>query len=216
MHTTIFRILIIISISLLTSCGSLFTPQLPSPENVIAPTPIEGSSGEFMSPFTADGTVTAWVETGMSAKLGSAIGSTIGAYAGAKALEQIPLVGGFLGQKVGDEIGRQIAIESMGGEEVIKEGSDLSFSTAQDLSIYIYAKHSTHPDYAEVVELLFEIYPEVKENYIQSIVSAPQQQNINPVPETTAAPSNTNKVPNSNQERKPEEPKEELPTFYFY
>lgn len=50
------------------------------------PEPIYGNTGQYMCPFTEDGTVAAWVEKGMTA--------SVGAYAGQKALEQVPFIGG--------------------------------------------------------------------------------------------------------------------------
>jgi hypothetical protein len=146
--------------------------QLPAPGEVKIPTPIQGNSGKYMCPFTSDDTVAEWVDKGANASLGSAIGSTAGSYAGQKACEQIPFVGAWLGNKVGGAVGRATAIKMSGGEAFIKETSDLSFNEIDNLCVYIYAKHSSHHDYAKVQKLTSEIYPKVKKRYLKAIQAA--------------------------------------------
>ena len=128
-----------------------------------------------MCPFTSDDTICEWVSSGIGAKAGANVGSVVGAYAGQKALEQIPFVGGFIGQKVGRKIGREIAIKSMGGMEAIKNGSDLSFNNINNLSVYIYAKHSTHEEYGDVISLMGELYPEFQTTYPSAVLNAPRK-----------------------------------------
>ncbi|MDB6114799.1 MAG: hypothetical protein JWQ62_1744, partial [Lacunisphaera sp.] len=74
-------------------------PAFPTASAVVAPKPIEGNTGKYMSPFTSDGVVAEWVDKAVKAKMGSAVGGAIGAYAGQKAMENIPFIGGMLGQK---------------------------------------------------------------------------------------------------------------------
>ena len=138
----------------------------------VAPQPIYGNTGEFMSPYTEDGVVAPWVDKAINAKLGAAIGSQAGAYAGRKLMENVPFFGGMLGEKVGNEAGRRIAIEASGGWEYIKGTSDLSFNTLDDLAVYIYAHHSAHPDFQKVLEATWEIYPELQTAYYPAIQNA--------------------------------------------
>lgn len=157
----------------LTLIGCAATqPQLAAPNTIVAPRPIMGNSGKYMSPFTEDGTVTAWVEKGKSAKAGSAVGGYVGAQAGQKIAEQIPFIGGMLGQRLGETAGRAIALQMVGGEEFIRANSDMSFNTIQDLAVYMYAKNSSHKDFADVLQLTQEIYPELKTAYYPALVSA--------------------------------------------
>ncbi|NQZ56512.1 MAG: hypothetical protein HRT88_03450 [Lentisphaeraceae bacterium] len=158
---------------LMCSCAS--RPQYPVANTLIVPAPIEGNSGKYMCPFTSDDTICQWVSAGIGAKAGASVGAAIGAYAGQKALEQIPFVGGFIGQRVGRKIGREIAIKSMGGMEAIKKGSDLSFNNIGTLSVYIYAKHSAHEEYADVVSLMGELYPDFQTQYPRAVLSAPRK-----------------------------------------
>lgn len=155
---------------LLSACAS--APQLAAPSQIAAPQPILGNAGTYMSPFTEDGTVSLWVEKGKSARAGSAVGGFVGAQAGQRLASSIPFVGGMIGKSVGEYAGRQVALKMVGGEEFIKANSDLSFRTVQDLAVYMYAKNSSHKDYAEALALTQEIYPDLKEAYYPAIARA--------------------------------------------
>lgn len=126
------------------------------------PQPIIGNGGQYMSPFTEDGTVTVWVEKAVNAKIGSAVGGMVGAEAGKKMFEQVPFFGGMFGKSVGEAAGREIAIKAAGGWEFIKANSDLSFNSLQDMAGWMKYTHGASPHYAEVVSSIKEIYPELK------------------------------------------------------
>jgi hypothetical protein len=155
---------------LLTACAS--APHMAAPTALRAPTPIMGTTGKFMSPYTEDGTVAAWVEKGRSASAGASIGGFVGAQAGQKLAENIPFVGGMLGQAVGESAGRAVALKMVGGEEFIKANSDMSFNNIDDLAVYMYVKNSSHKDFAEALKLTQNIYPELKTRYYQAIITA--------------------------------------------
>lgn len=138
-------------------------PRTPQAVVASAPEPIFGNTGKYMCPFTEDGTVTVWVEKGMSASVGANVGSAIGAYAGQKALEQVPFLGGFLGGMVGKATGREVAIRGAGGWEFIKQNSDLSFDSLNDMARYLQATNSSHPQYAKVLQATYGIYPELQQ-----------------------------------------------------
>jgi len=157
---------------MLTACATISGPQLAMPTQIKAPAPILGNSGKYMSPYTEDGTVAAWVEKGRSASAGAGVGGFLGAQAGQKVAENIPFVGGFLGQAIGESAGRAIALKMVGGEEFIRANSDLSFNSVQELAVYMYAKNSTHKDFNEALKLTQEIYPELKEAYYPAILNA--------------------------------------------
>jgi hypothetical protein len=170
-NTSIFLILILI----FTGCVS--TPHLATPAQLtrVAIKPIEGNTGEFMSPFTSDGVLAEWVDKAVNAKMGAAIGGAVGAYAGQKLAEQIPFVGGWLGQSLGNSAGRMIALEASGGEEFIKESSDLSFNNLSDLAVYMYVNHSSSEHYQDALEATWEIYPDLKQTYMQALYAASAQ-----------------------------------------
>lgn len=145
------------------------TASFPTPKQVVAPAPVPDNSGKFMAPYTTDGVVAEWVDKAIKAKMGAAIGSHVGAYAGQKALEQVPFIGGFIGEKAGKAIGREIAVKSAGGWDSIKQSSDLSFNSVDDLAVWMYAKYSENEHYAQVLEATQGIYPELVERYAPAI-----------------------------------------------
>ncbi len=163
-----------LSMVVLAGCGAMGGPQIAPPAQLatVAPEPIYGNSGEFMSPYTEDGVVALWVDKALNAKLGAAVGRQAGAKAGEKLMENVPFFGGMLGKKVGDSAGRAIAIEASGGWEYIKENSDLSFNSLSDMSVYLYANHSSHPQFQKVLEATFEIYPEMRDTYYAALQNA--------------------------------------------
>lgn len=159
--------------SLLTACA--MAPQIAPPTELAAPAPVEGNTGKFMSPYTSDGTVSPWVEKAINAKMGATIGATAGVYAGQKLMENVPFFGGLLGQQLGEAAGRKIALEASGGEEFIRSSSDLSFDSIDDMAIYLYVKHSSHPNYQDALAAAQEIYPELKQRYGFALQTASNQ-----------------------------------------
>jgi len=153
------------------ACGG---PRIASPEQlvVVAPTPINGNSGQYMSPYTSDGVLAEWVDKSINAKMGAELGGAVGAYAGKKLMENIPVFGGWLGKTAGQEIGREIAIKAAGGEEFIRNTSDLSFNSLEDLSVYLYVNYSTNEHYRDALDAAMAIYPELKQNYHSYIIEA--------------------------------------------
>jgi hypothetical protein len=125
-----------------------------------------------MAPYTSDGVVADWVDKAVKAKMGSAVGGALGAYAGQKALEQVPFIGGFLGEKAGNAIGREVAISASGGWDNIKKTSDLSFNSVDELAVWMYAKYATNEHYADVLSATEAIYPELTERYVPAIMGA--------------------------------------------
>ncbi len=168
----VLALLVIFTAALIGACA----PAQPQPGEVIPPDPIEGNSGEYMCPYTSDGVVAPWVDKAVNASAAASAGKMAGAYLGQKALEQVPFVGGFLGSKAGEAVGRKIAIEASGGWEYIKETSDLSFNTVEDLAVWLYATKSTNEHYQQVFKATTGIYPELQKNYYRAIMNAPKRQ----------------------------------------
>ncbi|HIM30560.1 MAG TPA: hypothetical protein EYG57_13565 [Planctomycetes bacterium] len=139
---------------------------------MVAPEPIEDSSGKYMSPYTSDEVVAEWVDKAISAKLGASIGGTAGRMAGERLAENVPFVGGFLGRAAGQSMGRKIALESVGGEAFMRETSDLSFNSINDLSLFLFVEHSHRENFADVLAATQEIYPELKTAYGPAIQRA--------------------------------------------
>ncbi len=159
-----------IALALLFGCAS--APKFPTPGELVAPSPIEDNSGEFMSPYTSDGVVAKWCDKAVNASAGSAIGGAAGAIVGQQVLKQVPFVGGFLGNTAGKAIGRKMAIEASGGWEYIKETSDLSFNSLDDMAVWLYVTHSTNEHYQAVYKAVGNIYPDFKERYYPAIQAA--------------------------------------------
>ncbi|CUA86720.1 hypothetical protein [Pseudidiomarina woesei] len=155
---------------LLSACA--YSPQLAQPYQLTAPPPIESNGGQFMSPYTSDGVLAEWVNNARNAEMGAAIGGMAGAYAGQKLAENIPFFGGWLGQEIGNTVGREIALEAAGGEEVIRGTSDISFNSLEELSVWMYVTHSAHPHYQDALESAMAIYPELKTVYTQALYAA--------------------------------------------
>lgn len=138
----------------------------PDPSTLTAPTPVEGTVGKYMSPYTSDGVTAAWVTKSMQVKASGQIGAMAGQYAGQKAMESVPFVGGFLGKKAGQSMGRAVALKAIGGEEFLRASTDQSFNSLQDMATYMYAGYSTKEDYKQVLEAVYAIYPEFKDVYL--------------------------------------------------
>lgn len=172
MNTKKYKIFIFLAMLSFLLGGCATAPQLKQGSEIVPPEPIYGNSGEFMSPYTEDDVLADWVDKAVNAKASSQIGGAIGAYAGSKALEMVPLVGGILGNYVGKEIGRQIAITASGGMEYITSTSDLSFNKLDKLSVFLYAKYSTHEHFQDALDATTAIYPDLQKIYFPAIYKA--------------------------------------------
>ena len=154
---------------MLTAWGA---PKIAAPSELTAPTPIEGSAGKYASPFTSDGVTAGWVTKSMSVKAAGQIGSMAGNYAGQKAMEQVPFVGGFLGKKAGEAMGRGIALKSIGGEAFLRSSTDLSFNSLNDMAVFMYVNYSSNPEYQKILDATYAIYPEFQTAYMPALQSA--------------------------------------------
>ncbi len=159
----------IFGLIILAGCATM---QFAKPYELVAPTPIYGNSGKYMSPYTQDDVLAEWTDKAINAKMGAAIGRYAGAKVGQKALEQVPFIGGFLGQKAGEAAGRAIAIKMSGGWNYIKNTSDISFDSIDDMAVYLYVKYSDHEHYQQALTTTWEIYPELKKRYLAAIRDA--------------------------------------------
>lgn len=148
------------------------------PAGLVAPEPIEGNKGKFLCPFTSDGVMAKWTDKAVNAKLGETVGSVAGNQVGKEVgnrMKDIPMFGMFLGtigEKVGKEVGRSAALAAAGGEKYMRDTSDLSFNNIDDLAVYIYVKHSSHPHYDEALKAAKVIYPELEQRYYAAISTA--------------------------------------------
>lgn len=137
-------------------------------QDALASLVIDGTSGQYMSPYTSDGVTAEWVNKAINANIGSTVGSGVGAAAGAyaanKALDSVPfggLIGGMMGSSVGESVGRETAIEASGGWEHIRATSDQSFRSLSDMARYLNAVYSNEPTYQEAMAAAAQVYPEL-------------------------------------------------------
>jgi len=134
---------------------------------------IANNSGTYLSPYTSDGVTAEWVNKAINAKMGSSVGSAVGAaagaYAGRKALESVPggsllgsLFGGMAGSKAGKDVGRDAAIEASGGWDYIRQTSDQSFRSLDDMARWMTQVHGQKSNFQEVVNATLQVYPELQ------------------------------------------------------
>lgn len=138
---------------------------VPQRELMALPEPIWGTEGKYMSPFTEDKTVTPWVEKGLQATVAGHVGQALGSLAAMSNSDNVmfSLLGGVAGQVAG----REIALRAMGGWEFIRENSDMSFNTIEDLARYMTYENAGHPQYAEVLSAAYGIYPELRDAMVK-------------------------------------------------
>lgn len=166
-------IILLISTLLLSGCASNNTTYTQQQLVTTVPKPIEGNTGVYMSPYTSDGVLAEWVNNSINRAVGSALGKTTGMLAGEALIgDNIPVVGGWIGSSVGDSIGQKIAYEAAGGEQFIKQSSDISFNDLKSLTVYLYVNYSDTEHYGNAIKATIEIYPELKNKYQQYVHSA--------------------------------------------
>lgn len=160
-----------LTLVLLAGCASM-----PGPRQVFVPAPVSGNSGKFLSPYTTDGTIAPWVRNARVAAAGAAIGGFAGRAAGQQAMESVPFIGGFLGKKAGNAAGRSLALKLVGGEEAMRRGSDISFKSADELAVFLYAftpaDSSERAQKQKVISLTQDIYPDVRDRWTKAIKKA--------------------------------------------
>jgi len=155
---------------------SCATKKPPDPSSIIAPEPIPNNSGKYLCPYTSDGVLAEWVDKALYVGVARELGGVAGAYIGQRVTEEIfenvPFIGGYLGQKAGESVGRKIAIKACGGWDYIRSTSDLSFNNIDDLAVWLYVYHSQDENYQDVLKLMMDIYPELENRYTTAIYNA--------------------------------------------
>lgn len=166
LHLTIAAL----ALSILSGCS--VAPKIPAATELVAPEAIQDNTGKYMSPYTSDGVLAEWVDKAVNVKLGAAILSTAATIGAQQLAGHVPFVGGLIGHYVGNKLGRKLALEMSGGEEFIRESSDMSFNSLSNLAVHTYVYFSTHEHYQEAVEATMEIYPDLKRTYTTYLVYA--------------------------------------------
>lgn len=140
---------------------AMASPVMAKSRTVVVGNPIYGNTGAYLCPFTEDGTVSPWVEKAMKAKLGGQLGGTGGAYLGQQLATQIPLFGSFIGKQVGQTIGREAALQMLGGWAAIRQSTEISFKSATDMAAYLKSQNGSHAQYRQVIEATVQLYPDM-------------------------------------------------------
>lgn len=140
--------------------------KFPGRDDIIPPEPILDNSGAYFAPYTQDDTIAEWVDIGLKAagmkEVGGAVGQEAGRAVGQGAGGGVGgLIGAIAGKESGKKAGRERAVTMAGGWEKIKETSDISFNSLEDLAAWLYATKSRRDDYQDVMALVRQIFPEL-------------------------------------------------------
>jgi hypothetical protein len=120
-----------------------------SPDQITAPEPIAGNTGQYMNPYSSTGRYTAWMQTALDA---APADTAKVRKSGPHTPDEIPAL---------DAQRQRDAAARAGGFERIREQSDQSFSSADDLCLYLYVKHSREADYGQVYDFVTALYPDM-------------------------------------------------------
>jgi len=135
------------------------------------PDPIDGSDGDYMFPFTKEGSLTSWGEKALTAQAGAQAGD-MAADQGMKVIaSSIPFGGLFSGaaKKKAKSAGAVLAI---GGWDFIKENTELSFEELSDLSVYMHSKFYGDPNYETALAASMAVYPDLEKGHEKAIKRA--------------------------------------------
>lgn len=165
-------ILISVCSALLLGCASFSAPHIAQPHELNSPPPITGNNGNYMSPYTSDGVMAEWVNNATNASTGSSLGSLAGGEAGRRMASNIPFFGQMIGESVGSSVGRSAALSMAGGQDFIRDSSDLSFNNLDDMAVWLYVHHSEHPHYQDALGAAFAIYPDLQDRYQPALIRA--------------------------------------------
>ena len=136
-----------------------------------AAAPINGSTGKYILPIDANGTLTEWAQKAINAQVGNVAGEQAGAAAGKGLASVVPgggLAGGFL-KKKGKEAG---AMAALGGPEFIRKTSSLSFDSVEAYAVYLHSKVGKSADYSKAVQAAIALYPDLEKTYSASVAAA--------------------------------------------
>lgn len=169
------QLLLLVLILGLGSCFSPSLPPLPPAHTLSAPASVPGNGGKYMSPYTKYSTVTDWVSKAKDAGLAASFGASAGGFLGGQLLRQIPFIGGWFGNKVGNAMGREAAIAASGGWSTIKGTSDQSYNDLKTMAVHMYVNYSAHQDYPAALNAAYSVYPELKTEYYGAVLGAPRK-----------------------------------------
>ncbi|MCB1666435.1 MAG: hypothetical protein KDI28_11680 [Pseudomonadales bacterium] len=135
------------------------------------PEPIEGNEGEFYFPYTESGYLTPWAEKALSAQVGAEVGGRAADSAVSSLASKVPL-GGFLAGKAKSKAKETGAVVAIGGWDFIRENTELSFNSLDDLSVYMHSEFNGEADYEQALAAAMAIYPELERGHERAIDKA--------------------------------------------
>ncbi|QDU65773.1 hypothetical protein [Engelhardtia mirabilis] len=160
------------AIALLASGCAATHREVPAPDLVIAPTPLEGAAGEFLSPYNRSGELAPWAMVAIETGLASEVEDDL-------ELEQRGVIDSTVrafSRTFGDDPRiNEAVVEAAGGWDEIRAGTDQSFVEAVDLSTFLYANYSLDPDYRSALAVVFDLFPEVRSTYAGAVRRAATQ-----------------------------------------
>ncbi len=162
--------LLLVTILLLSGCGA----TMKSKEGLVAPTPAADMTGQFVSPFKRDGSITEWAEKSWSEEVSKNIAGNVAESAGANLGAKLggswgSLLGGAASKVAARKGTHQAFLSALGGEDYIRKTSDLSFNSLDALSQYMFIENSSHKQYKEALNSVMYVYPELEEAYEDAI-----------------------------------------------
>lgn len=144
---------------------------------IVPPEPMDNNEGEFLLPYTADGMLTEWAEKAMSAKAGAAVGAAAGDQASKAIASKVPFVGGMFGRKAKEKMEKTGAITAIGGMDFIKETSDRSFDSVEDMAVYMHVTYGGTADYDKALASATAVYPALEKEYHRAVKDAQKAAN---------------------------------------
>lgn len=130
--------------------------------------PAANVSGQYLLAFKKDGTLTPWAGRAIEAA-GAAVASSMAADKAGDALASAaPFLSLFTGtakDMTKDAAQSQATLAALGGIQNVRAGSDRSFASASDLSVYLHTKYASHKDYPKALAATLALYPDVKAVY---------------------------------------------------
>lgn len=135
-----------------------------SPSDITPPQPIAGNTGQYMCPYTSDGHATVWLQTALDhaperRKTGR----------GSIPKVELPSQSQVQAREAASQ---KDAAARAGGFDAIRQGSELSFSSADDLCLYLYAKYSRRAGYGEIFDYMGALYPDMRQRCRDAIHTA--------------------------------------------
>lgn len=162
------RLVTVLMAALIGACATSVT--LPRPRELRLPHARLDNTGQYLCPYTRSHTLAEWTDAAIRIKAKGQIAGAFGTIVGI-AIGGDPIFGTML-KKASRESARQRALDALGGDSRIRSQSDVSFDSADDLAVYLYAFYSAEPTYVDALDAAMTIYPELVDRYVPAVQQA--------------------------------------------